>query len=138
MSRTCQTTNANVETIFKVSRAPNTSPMWVGYKLSRNFVNVKICSVGHHTYQAWKITKIFIKPSFLNEYFQVWWDKSSSIIVSLGVTDQFQIYIIFFHEIKLVQDPISCLNKTNRSSKIPSQIVSFVIKMFLGKEYLMR
>ena len=82
--------------------------------------------------------KDLYQPSFLNEYFQVWWDKSGSTIVSLGVTDQFQINIIFFHEIKLVQDPISCLNKTNRSSKIPSQIVPFVIKMFLGKEYLMR
>ena len=43
MSCTCQITNANVETIFKIRRAPNTSHVYVSYlsRLSRYFVNFK-------------------------------------------------------------------------------------------------
>ena len=44
MSCICQITNANVETIVKVRRAPNTRLVCVGYisrRLSRNFVNIK-------------------------------------------------------------------------------------------------
>ena len=43
MSRTCQITNANVETISKVWCAPDTRLVYVGYMslVSRNFVNIK-------------------------------------------------------------------------------------------------
>ena len=44
MSCTCQITNANIETIVKVRRAPNMRLVCVGYisrRFSRNFVNIK-------------------------------------------------------------------------------------------------
>ena len=67
--------------------------------------------------------KIFVinQSSFLNEFCP-------------GLGRQERIYIIFFHEIKLVQDTISL----DRSSNIPSKIASFVIKMSLDKEKFMR
>ena len=137
MSCTCQITNANVETIFKVRRAPNTSPMWVGYKLSRNFVNVKFAPLDTTPIKPERLQRSL--STFLSKrIFPGLVRQERFYNCVIWVTDQLQINIIFFHEIKLVQAPISCLNKTNRSSKIPSQIVSFVIKMFLGKEYLMR
>ena len=69
-----------------------------------------------------------LKQIFLLKRILSGFDETSGLTtVSLEVTDQFLIYIIFFS-----------LNKTNRRSNIPSQIGSFMINMSLGKENFMR
>ena len=78
-----------------------------------------------YPYQVWQYWEqpedLWNKFSFLNEFCP------GLTTVSLEVTDQFLIYIIFFS-----------LNKTNRRSNIPSQIGSFMINMSVGKENFMR